>query len=752
MPDILAALTEIFQESDAAQAWSDALAHAWNKPSPFDPESSRIVESYHSSLTVRDLLRIYRTMVLSRRMDERELILQKQSQCWFTISGAGKEAVLSTAALVLRPTDPALPYYRDRAFCLMRGVTPYEMLLQATAAAADPASGGRQMPSHWGHGNLNIVSVGSPTGAHLLTASGLAEAIAKTAALIGQGRFPNDAVVYASLGDATTSEGEFYEALKNASLTRAPVIFLVEDDGYGISVPLSEQVPGEDIAYLWKVYPDLLVIRVDGTSIRESYDAFLRASEYTRSRRGPVLVHAKVSRLMSHSSTDDQEKYRTRHEMTCERERDPILKFLRELLAYGICGSKDLMGIVRACDDEVQDATAQALHQPKTDTTRLTANIYRYDPASSQVEYARRISGRRSEYAGQPFVMADALNYCLDELMGLDSRIVMWGEDIADFSRRNYPYRGELSGKGGVFGITKGLQKKHGPDRVFNAPIAEATIVGKGTGYSLQGFKPVVEIQFRDYLNPAWQQLVDQAATLSFRSDGHWFAPQVIRMAYGGYLGGAGALWHSESAAGALLHYPGLRVCVPSNPRDAVGLMRAAVTCEDIVCFLEPKALYRRKDDFIGAKGEFLDQTYPDLDYVCWPGRARSYGDGKDLAMVTYGNMAPRCFRVMKMLAKEGFRVRVLDLLWLNPLDTEAILAAAETCGRVLIVDEDRRTSGAGAAIADVIYRNRDLRRRTDVERVAALDCRVSYGPWGERAVLPDVEDILKTAKELLTF
>jgi 2-oxoisovalerate dehydrogenase E1 component len=448
-------------------------------------------------------------------------------------------------------------------------------------------------------------------------------------------------------------------------------------------------------------------------------------------------------RLYSHSSTDDQRKYRTPVEVGWENERDPLDRFARELVGYGIANPKELLALHQEVDREIEQAVDLAISRPKTDPTTLESGTYGYEPATTEAAYAARIQGRKSAAAGQVMVMADAINTCLGELLEGDERIVMWGEDIADFSRANYQYKDALPGKGGVFGITKGLQKKYGPDRVFNAPIAEATIIGKATGYALQGFLPIVEIQFRDYLHPAWQQLIDFAATMRFRSHGTFACPMVIRMSSGGYLGGAGALWHSEMAVGALLAYPGYRIAVPSNARDAVGLLREAAYSQEIVLFLEPKALYRRKD-------EFLDVPYPDLEVRIPLGKGRTYGEGKDLTIVTYGNTTPLCYRVMKELEKEGIGARMIDLLWLAPMDEALIREHAHATRRVLIVDDDRRVGGAGATVADAILKDRALRRLVDLERISALNCRVSYGPIGERACLPQVEDILRVAKEVV--
>ncbi len=716
---------------------------------PPDPASapgarSLAAEKYHRKLSVDDLLYMYRFMITSRKLDDREIFLQRQGQAWFTTSTAGREAVLAAAGMVLRPTDPLWIYYRDRTLCLMRGVTERDRLLQTIAAAADPASGGRQMPEHWGEPGKAIMIPASPTGCQDLPAVGMAEALTRTRALIGQGRYPADSIVYVSHGEDTTAEGEFYEALRAAINVRAPLILHVMDDGYGISVPVSEQVPGGDILALFRGWPRLSVLENDGNSVRASYDNFTRAANLCRSGQGPVLLRSKVLRLYSHSSTDDMRKYRPLSDVTIEfEERDPILRFAQELVAYGIATPQDLREIHRQIEEKILRVVDEILPLPKTDVSRFLTNVYAYDPQKAQADYAAAVQGRKCAHAGETMVLADAINASLAEIMDLLPRAVMWGEDVADLSREYLQRHPELEGKGGVFGVTKGLQRRFGPDRVMNSPLAEATIIGRAAGYSLQGFLPIVEIQFRDYLNPAWQQLTDQVATLCWRSNGNFTCPMIVRIACGGYLGGAGALWHSESGHGPLLYYPGIRLCIPSNTEDAAALLRAAAFCGDPVLYLEPKARSRMRD-------EFTERRYPDFDSVLWPGKSRRYGDGKDLAILTFGATTALCQRAVKTLESQGVNARLLDLCWLNPLDEEAIRSSADDCGAVLIVDEDRRSGGVGAVIADVIYRDRDLRRRVDVERVTAKDCRVAYGPVGERAVLPQVDDIIRTAREMV--
>ena len=739
----LDALSRYLERAADVLSWNQVVDHSWGPAQPTNGHTE-ILRAYHPSLSVRDLIRCYRMMIVSRRTDERELMLQRQGQAWFSASCAGKEACLVAAGLVLRPTDPLWGYYRDRALVLMRGFTPREMLMQSVGAAADPASGGRQMPEHWASPERAIMPYLSPVGAQCLPAAGLAEALGATRKLIDDGRYPADAICYSSLGDGTTAEGEFYESLRTAINARAPLLVHLMDDGFGISVPLSEQVPGGDLLSLFRGWPNLTIIENDGLDFRVSYENFRRAAEFCRTGRGPVLLRSKTLRLYSHSSTDDQKKYRPKEDVIIEsEERDPLLRFAQELVEYGIASAQELRDINREVEAEILADVDEVLKLPKTDVSRLASNIYAYDPPKAKARWAEATSGRECPRKGDTMVMADAINACLFELFEMLPNTVLWGEDVADLCRIEFERHPTLEGKGGVFGLTKGLQRRFGPDRVMNSPIAEASIVGRAAGWTMQGFLPIIEVQFRDYLSPAWQQLVDNIGTLRWRTDGHFACPVVIRMAYGGYLGGAGAIWHSESANGALLHYPGIRVCVPSNPEDAVALLRAAAFCGDPVCYMESKSRYRFRD-------EFMERKYPGFDTVLWPGSSRTYGDGKDLAILTYGTTTTMCYRTMQMLEADGIRARMVDCMWLNPLDVDGIRAAAEACGLVLIVEEDRRTCGAGAAIADVIYRDRELRRRIDVERIATKDSRVSYGPVGERAILPQQDEILRTARDLV--
>lgn len=738
-------LTELrrYLEEARGTTTTSALESYWNLKGPMNGGLDRKIPHYHPRLRHRDVIQVYRAMYTSRRCDDYELSFLKRGLAWFTISAAGAEAVLAAAGKALRNTDPMCPYYRDRTTCLIRGVTPYEMFLEALACADDPASGGHQMPAHWGHEPLGIISQTSPTGSQCLPALGIAEAVTRTRAIMGSGRFPNDAVVYVSIGDASINQGEFYESVKQAVLSRSPLVVHVLDNGWGISTPDYEQHGDFDPGDFFKRFPGVTYLRCDGTDFRQSFDALSAAVERCRSGRGPVLVHSKVVRLYSHSASDDQRKYRTPSDVGVEEERDPIPKFARELIRFDLASAEDLLRINEEIEAELRDAADRALKQPKTDVERIEVCIHNYDKANSKKQYEKYVAGRKSKYAGQNLVMAEAINRAISELMETDKRIVMWGEDIADVHQKYLKISDSLEGKGGVFGVTRGLQKAY-PGRVWNAPLAEASIVGKAMGYSLQGFLPVIEVQFRDFLNPAWQQLVDEIATLSFRSNAKWRAPMVIRMASGGYLLGAGAIWHSELAAGPLLYHPGLMVAVPSNARNAAAAIRGAIYSGDPVVFLECKALYRRR-------GGWFDTPYPDFDYVAWPGEGTEiYGEGKDLTLISWGNTTPICIEAMKPLEGQGVKTRLVNLVWLHPLDEKSVRTHAEATGKVLIVDEDRRRCGASSHVADAIYGDRALRRKVDVERLCSKNSRVPYGAGGEQYVLPQVQDVVRTALELV--
>jgi 2-oxoisovalerate dehydrogenase E1 component len=687
-----------------------------------------------------ELLRAYRNMLLSRRLDDKEIQLKNQSRIFFQISGAGHEAILTAAGMLLEPGhDWFYPYYRDRALCLALGVTPYEMLLAAFGSKDDPASGGRQMPSHWAHKALNIVSGSSPTGTQCVQAVGCAEAgrlYERVTAIQGrEDHFKPDEVTYVSLGEGATSEGEFWESLSAACLTALPVLFLVEDNGYAISVPVEAQTPGGDISRLVSSFPGLLVRSIDGTDFPECYNTLQEAITYIRERRGPALVHARVTRPYSHSHSDDERLYKTAEERKAEAERDPLQRMASLLTSKGIASPEDLKALTAEIDRELNEAAERA---SRADTPSPdTVGLYVYSP---DVDPASDAFSTDAVPDGKPETMVSAINRTLRDEMGRDARIVVFGEDVADSSRPDT--LASVPGKGGVFKVTHGLQRAHGSDRVFNSPLAEAAIVGRATGMATRGIKPVVEIQFFDYIWPAMMQMRDEMSMLRYRSNNAFSCPLVIRVPIGGYLRG-GAPYHSQSGESIFAHCPGIRIAFPSTAEDAAGLLRTAIRCDDPVLFLEHKHLYRQTYN----KG-----IYPGPDYMVPFGKSVVRREGSDLVVVTYGALVQRALVAAHQAEKDGISAMVIDLRTIAPYDWEGIAAAVRRTSRIVIAHEDQLTCGFGAELAAMVSERLFEHLDAPVTRVAAMDVPVAYHPDLEEVILPQSADILKAIREVARY
>jgi 2-oxoisovalerate dehydrogenase E1 component len=698
------------------------------------------MDRYHG-LDREALVHAYRIMLLSRAVDDKEIRLKRQNKTFFQINGVGHEAVLVAAGMLLKPGyDWTYPYYRDRALCLTLGMTAFEQLLSSVGAAADPNSGGRQMPSHWGHTKLNIVSQSSCVGTQFLQATGAAFAGKYLATLerISEqvSSFHKDEIVYVSGGDGSTSEGEFWEALNSACIRKLPVLFLIEDNGYAISVPVEAQTAGGNVSQLVRNYTDLFVTEFDGCKFLESYGRLKDAVSYLRAGRGPALAHAHVIRPYSHSLSDDERLYKSEDERAKEAKRDPIQRMREFLLREELVSDEQLEAIQASVDREVDEAADQALAMPSPDTVSYGLHLYSPDmnPASSDFE-------TEPDFSGNEGTMVDLLNFCLRDEMERDNRILVFGEDVADATRMDA--LDEVKGKGGVFKVTFGLQRRFGSERVFNSPLAEATIIGLAIGLATRGLKPVVEIQFFDYIWPAFMQLRNELATQRWRSNGAFKAPLVIRVPIGGYLTG-GAIYHSQSGEVLFTHLPGLRVVMPSTALEANGLLRTAIRCDDPVIFLEHKHLYRQT---------YNKSQYPGSDFMIPFGKAKRVREGSDLTLITYGALVHRSELAAKKAQKEkSCSVEILDLRTLAPYDWETIVESVKKTNRVIVAYEDTRSFGYGAEIASRISEELFDWLDAPLRRVAAEDTWIAYNPLLEDAILPQTRDVLEAIVELAEY
>jgi len=699
------------------------------KADPAPPALSELVRGVPIEHAVED----YRTACIARAIDDREMALQKQSRVFFQISGAGHEALLLALARQLRPGyDWFFPYYRDLALALGLGVPPTEVLLQAVGSAADPASGGRQMPAHWGHKDLNIVTQSSCTGSQCLPAVGCAEAaryISRRPGLPGC-TAEGDEVTYVSLGEGATSEGEFWESLNTACTLHLPVLYLVADNGYAISVPREDQSPAP-ISDLLVGFRGLRTYQVDGRDYFKAHATAADAVAHVRAGTGPALVHATVTRPYSHSAADTQSKYRSAEELAEEAAHDPILQLRTALVEHGALTEERAEEIRVEAVALVAEAAKEATAAPQPDPTSATLHV---------VDLPDRPVPGDAPADGEVVAFGEAIKRTLHEVMERDERVRVFGEDVADAREA---LLADVEGKGGVFGTTHGLQRRFGAARCFNTPLAEANIIGRGVGQALRGLRPAPEIQFFDYIWPAMHQIKSEAATIRWRSNGHFTCPLVIRVPIGGYLTG-GAIWHSQSGESYFTHVPGLLVAFPSRARDAAGLLRYAFECQDPVLFLEHKHLLRQP---------YTKDPFPDADWVLPFGHGDIRRPGTDLTIVTWGATVQKSLEAAARLEEDGSgSIEVVDLRTLAPWDQDLVADSVARTSRVLVVHEDVLTCGFGAEvgawIADHCFEDLDA----PVRRIGALDTHVGYSPILEKAILPQTDDVEQAARDLLKY
>ena len=690
------------------------------------------MDDTYRGFPVEELIEDFRTACVSRAIDDREINMQKQSRVFFQISGAGHEAIGLALARLLRPGyDWFFPYYRDQALALGLGVSPTEILMQAVGSVEDPSSAGRQMPSHWGNDRLHIVTQSSPTASQCIPAVGCAEAgryIVRRPQLPGCVAF-GDELTYVSLGEGACSEGEFWESLNTACNLHLPVLYVVPDNGFAISVPATDQQPAP-VAELVAGFRGLEVHRLDGTDYFTVREVARSIVERVRAGVGPALIHADVVRPYSHSAADTQSKYRSAEELAAERARDPIDRMEAELISGGVITPEQAAALRAEAKELVAKASAEALAARRPDPARITEQVYVLPGvAPTPATYE----------GGEDVPMGEAIRRTLHEAMAADERIRVFGEDVADAREA---VLANVEGKGGVFGTTFGLQRAFGQGRCFNTPLSEANIVGRAVGQGLRGLRPAPEIQFFDYIWPAMQQLRSEAATIRWRSNGEFSCPMVVRVAIGGYLTG-GAIWHSQCGESIFAHVPGLAIAFPSRARDAVGLLRTAFRYDDPVLFLEHKHLYRQ--------GHNRD-PYPPPDWVLPFGRGAHVTRGDAVTVVTWGATVHLATLAAREVDPEHTLVEIVDLRTIAPWDQQLVAESIERTGRVLVLHEDTLTCGFGAEvaawIADECFEDLDA----PVLRLAATDTPVGYEPGLEAATLPQVDDIVRDLRHLLAY
>ncbi len=696
-------------------------------------------------LDKKQLVEMYRNSYVSRKVDDAEITMKKQSKAFFQISGAGHEGILSATAKILKPKyDYFLTYYRDRALCLGLGVTPYEMLCQANGNVGDTATHGRQMPAHFANVNLNIVSRSSCTGSQFLQACGTAEAGMFYDKLSKDGvdhshAYHKDEIVYVSSGDGTTSQGEFWEGLTTACVNKLPVMFMIQDNGFAISVPTFVQTPGGSISKCLEAIPGLKVYECDGTCPIDSYDTVKQAEEYIRAGNGPALVHAHVTRPYSHSLSDDHSFYRTKEELEQEAKIDTLNTYPEFLIKAGFLTKEEKEALNLEVDNEVKEAMKKAIETEWPDQSTYMDHLYSedVDPTSGEFDNAAEFSGK------EDIPMAGAINAVLKSEIQKNPMMRMFGEDVADFSELEKLDNEDLKGKGGVFKVSAGCQRVSKEGQVFNSPLAEANIIGRAIGMAMRGIKPVVEIQFFDYIWTAYMQLKNEMGTTRYRSGGDYKCPMVVRVPIGGYLKG-GSIYHSQSGESLFTHCPGIRVVYPSNAEDAAGLLRTAIRCDDPVMFLEHKHLYYQGYNRTADPGE---------NFMIPFGKARIVKEGSDATIVAWGALVQKSVDAAKKIEEEtGKSIEIIDPRTLNPFDMESIKISLAKTNRLLICHEEHKTSGYAGEIAARVNEECFEELDAPIMRVAAKDVHCAYNPGLEEVILPQTSDVYNQLKNLIQY
>lgn len=667
-------------------------------------------------LTKDQLMNALRLMTLSREIDLKIMKLQRQGKSFFYLSAGGHEAIQVAMGSNLKAgLDWGFPYYRDMAFMLALGIEPKDVFLHMLAKADDPMTGGRQMPNHWGSKEFNVPTQSSPTGTQFLQAVGTALANKKRGI---------DAVTYVSSGEGTTSEGEFHEAVNWAARDKLPVVFVIQNNKWAISVPVEQQTAGKNasVAEMMRGYENLFRATIDGTDYLESNAMAKSAIKHARQGKGPALVEAHVVRLFSHSSSDDQKKYRTKESIDEDMLRDPLKLFSRKLIKEGVLTELALEEFNKEIINHVNEGADFALAQPDPDPSTSTKFVLDESGTRNKIKY------EKTKPEGKNIVMVDAINHALKEEMERNEKIYVFGEDVADK-------------KGGVFSATKNLSTQFGDDRVFNSPLAEASIAGVGIGMALVGLKPCAEIQFGDYIWPAFMQIRDELVMYRYRSNNLFETPMVIRVAVGGFI--HGGLYHSQNIEGFFSHMPGLLIAYPSNAADAKGLLKTALRLKDPVMFLEHKGLYRQSH---------ATAPEPDSEYLLPFGKARVIHEGDDLTVITWGAMVHESNFAIKRLREEGHSIELIDIRTIAPLDEEAIFNSVKKTGKAIVVHEDTLTAGFGAEIAARITENCFENLDGPVRRIGAEDAPIAYHPKLERSILPTRDKIYDSLIDILQY